>query len=209
MADYPTPPSFTPPTAPSPVQPTERPRVWPTTIGVISIVLGSLGIIGGCWGVVSPTFMGALSEQMPQGSIQGAETMAKHAGMYAVSGGAGMMVATLLLIAGIGMLRRRPWSVSANRWWAVLKMLLVVGQVAFAILIQDEVVAEITRNDPNAAAMGAGFVSVAVGIGFAFVLLWGWAYPVFLLIWLSRRGVKAETASWQRGDDQPPVARPM
>ncbi len=210
MADYPTPPSFTPPTAPLPIQPIERPRNWPTTVGVISIVLGGLGALSGCWGIVSPMFMGAFLELMPPGQTQGLGAMTEHVGLISGLGAAGMVVATLLLIAGIGMVRRRPWSVSASRWWAVLKMLFVVVQTALGAVMQKEMIEEMTKNDPNVAAMGTGFMSAMFIVGYALGLLWGWAYPIFLLIWLSRGKVKEEVASWpQDATAPPPAARPM
>ena len=41
------------------------------------------------------------------------------------------------------------------------------------------------------------------GLGVIIGLLWGWALPVFFLIWFSRAGVRSEVRSWS--DEQIPA----
>jgi hypothetical protein len=53
------------------------------------------------------------------------------------------------------------------------------------------------QSDPNMAKMPYGFMFFGGLIGAVFGLAWGWAYPIFLLIWLHRPVIKQETATWQ------------
>jgi len=56
------------------------------------------------------------------------------------------------------------------------------------------------EEDPNApAAMLGVFGTVMAIIGpmiLVFAIVWGWALPIFMLIWFSRRKIKAEIAQW-------------
>jgi len=43
---------------------------------------------------------------------------------------------------------------------------------------------------------GGGFYDVMIVVTLVFGLAWGWALPVFLLIWLSRGKIKNDVAGW-------------
>ena len=53
--------------------------------------------------------------------------------------------------------------------------------------------------ESGGATVPAGIFSLVQNLGTAgvvFGLLWAWALPVFMWIWLSRRVIRAETAEW-------------
>lgn len=200
-------PSMTPPIPPTEpfgyVPIASRPS-WPKVIGIISIVLGSLGTLQGCSTALSPFFLPFAADFMrampPQAQNPGVDSLTvaqKWLPWTVTQGLLSLAVAILLLVSGIGLLQRRPWGVSASRVWAVIKILLAafVGVLTYYI-VGDQV--EAMRNAPNMPPMPQGF--------FAFIGIWstvlglllGWAYPVFMLIWLGRRTVCEECRLWNQ-----------
>lgn len=103
-------------------------------------------------------------------------------------------VAVLLLVSGIGMLKRVRWGVTAAQWWAILKMVFVVVNIIPAYMMQQEQFEAISRQ--GVPAMGGGLFAVVSVFSIVFGLVWGWALPVFFLIWFTRPTIKGETAGW-------------
>jgi len=89
-------------------------------------------------------------------------------------------LAVLLLAAGVGILRRRAWGVKVCYLWIAYRLF-----VAFI------------------GTWCLGFYAVTLFgvlalLGALPLLVWNAGLAVFLLIWLSRRKIKAEIATWQR-----------
>ena len=106
-------------------------------------------------------------------------------------------LAVLLLIGGVGVLRRRAWAPRACNTWAVLKVLLVIANAVVGYAVQKQTLlwmqGQSARMPP-----GWGAISGSMpGMTACFALLWGWALPVFLLIWLARGTIKEEIAPWR------------
>ncbi len=197
-----------PPTQAGPVAYTTAPSGWPKVIGVISIVLGSLAAVGGCIGTVMQLSMGALKGFLEKVTPKGAgpdplatwEAMERFAPWTMAVQLLLMAVAILLLIAGIGLVRRRRWSIKAGVVWAVLKILAVVPNAVLTYVTVNAQM-EAVPKDPNMQQMPAGLFSMIGSFGgiaaALWALLWGWAYPVFILIWFSRRKIKDEVEGWK------------
>lgn len=189
----------------SPVAPPTRPGAawavpaessWPKVIGIIAIVLGSLGILGGVYGVFTPQLLGFFESLMPPGQEGGFEALEQHAGWTVATSLVGMAVAALLLVGGIGLAKRRPGSVAMCRVWSVLKIVLVLVNSAVAYRLMLTQFDAMGQSGPGAMPMGPGFGKVIAMFGVVVGLAWGWALPVFLLIWLGRGKIKAETSGW-------------
>ncbi len=202
--DLPPPPLMTPPVEPGEIP--HRPSAWPMVIGVIAIIFGSLAILQGCLGAVSTLFMSSLSGLMPAEQATMFDAMDDLKPWMIIGAVLTLALGILLLVAGIGLVRRRAWSPTACMVWAGIKMMFVVGNTILADMVQQaqfEAMQEVMQQDPNMPAgmpamMGSFFQVFGV---FTIVLgiLWGWALPVFLLIWFSRSKIKAEVARWARG----------
>ena len=54
-----------PPMAPTGYVAARPPSTWPNAIGIVSIVLGSLGCLSGLWVAISPWFMGLIMDMIP------------------------------------------------------------------------------------------------------------------------------------------------
>lgn len=168
---------------------------WPKPIGIIAIILGSLGMLGGALGMVAPQVMGTMASKMPPEVAGQFEVMDDFAGWTIASSLAGLVVAVALLVAGIGVLKQRRWGVTAIQAWAAVKMLLVVATSILTYQIFQETAVTMSQTQ-GVQAMPGGFMSAMGAFSVGFGLLWGWALPVFLLVWFARRKIKQQVASW-------------
>ena len=192
-------PATTPPTLPAELVASPRPTGWPMVIGVIAIVIGALGALGGLCGAASPWFAGFIMNQMPEAQRGAIEVTQKWWGWTVTAYLVSTAVAILLLVAGAGLVRRRAWARRTCINWAVLKMLLVVATTAMSYPIARET-SEVTLR-PSASAPSTPvnvqqFAELGMIVGLTFGLLWGWALPVFLLIWFARGKIRNEVAGW-------------
>lgn len=171
---------------------------WPAAIGIISIVFGAFGVLQSLWGVLSPLLWRLLVSLAPQ--EQGMPFMQmtqKWQTWTVISSLVAMVLAVLLLAVGVGLIKRRAWAISAGRAWAMLKIPWVVVGALFGCMIARESFDAIEQQDPAAmSAMPGVFSDLMVILSLAFGVVWGCAFPVFLLIWFSRRRVKDEVVHW-------------
>ena len=187
---------FAPPASPSR-------SAWPTVLGIIAIVFGALSVLGGCWGVVSPFVFKKLIDAIPEtaaGDLGEAtipfEITADWQGWIIAGSLLTTGLAVLLLIAGIGLLKRRRWGVDAAWWWVVLKMIFVVVNAAVAYQMQQDIYAALGEQQANMPGLSAGFYQLGAIAGVTFAVVWGWALPVFVMIWFSRRVIREEVNEW-------------
>lgn len=197
----------------------ESPPAWPTVLGIISIVLGGLGILFNLCGAISSLFMDAMQSTFLKGPLpedlpdqardahrQMMEMMQGVSGYQAVMAVLMLALAVLLLIAGIMMLQRKARSVMLSFYWSWMKIIAVIGSAALQAWIfsqQQEFMQQMMQSMPNGESMppeietfmGSFFAIVSV-FSVIFILLIGWAYPIFLLVWLSRPGVKRHYQQW-------------
>ncbi len=185
-----------PPTEPGQLAMPRGPSSWPTVVGIIAIVLAAGAMLMGVWGAVSPLFLDAMGKVMPPGQGGMFAEMGRHAGWIVASGLVSMAVAGLLLAGGIGLVKRRRWAIATCRGWAILKIIYAVGSSAVNYQIQEANLEAMSRQTPGMAAMPGGVTDAMLVGGTVIGLLWSWAFPVFVLIWLARKTVKAETGSW-------------
>jgi len=179
-----------PPTQPAPLR--SVPPSWPDVIGIIAIVFGALGAIGGVWGLISPLFMKMLASILPK--AQSAMMHKVWTDLWPVMilhGLATLTLGIMLLAAGVGLRRRRPWSLPLTRRWAYAKLVVVVLGSILGIIMQREQMA--AQSGP---ALPPRVMQAMVVAGAAVGLAWGAALPVFMLVWLARDRIRRHTAKW-------------
>lgn len=187
--------SVAPPTEPGLVEMPRGPSVWPRVVGIIAIVLGAGGILGGLYGALSPLMLDAMASMMPQG--QEMVAAAKELGGWTVAISlASVVLAGVLLAGGIGLVKRRRWSVSIIRIWALVRLLLVMANAVLTYQMTKGQFEMMSQQQPGGPPMPAGIGQGFAAIGVAVGVVWGWAFPVFVLIWLARGKIKAETSAW-------------
>jgi hypothetical protein len=171
---------------------------WPGAVGTISIILGSLGLA--CWGCMSiGTIAGPWLQQMaPQEQrtpLPGGFQLFVQ--VFQQCGSAGLSF--WLLFAGIGLVRRRPWSRMHHIAWSVAKILLILVTFVASFAFYPQALQQINDQFSKMKVqftVTTAMLAVAGVVQMLFFLIW----PVFLLIWFSRGAVKEEVAAWAEED---------
>jgi len=188
----------TPPREPGALSMESGPSSWPTVLGVIAIVLGGLGCLGGCWGALSPLFIRGVLKMVPQAQMPGPglDQFKEWGPWITISSLIGVPLAVLLLASGIGLVQRRRWAVGVGRCWAILKMIWVVITSVASVVIQQGQFEALGQQNPMPGLSGGLFVVIGV-FAAVLALVWGWALPVFFLIWFALKKTKREVAVWR------------
>lgn len=182
----------------SPVSPPTLPPGAPSSIpkvfGIIHICYAALGAVGALLGIVSILSMKLLASEMG-GEIEGLRTMSEaYDGMAAytyVDAGLKLALAILLLVSGVGLLKRRAWALKTSVCWAVSRIVIAVLMVVWQMQVMQDFqrkLGELQAQAPEQGQeqlqqMGQNFGTV---IGVIFLLV----YPVICLIFLSRKSVR-------------------
>jgi hypothetical protein len=169
---------------------------WPTVFGVISVLLGALGVFGGIVGIATTLLLPSV---LPQAYAQFLQLPGPMRAASIASSALNVLLAGLLTSAGIGLLRRRRWAVGATRTWAIMKIVLSVVGIGIGWWTQSWL-----RQHPSSNASGTSSplspqaTAVIQAISLLFALAWAWAWPIVCLVWLSRPRVRAEWEAWGR-----------
>ena len=193
---------------PDPVGPDldETPQTtWPKTIGVISIVYGSLGLL--CQGAMNAG--GMLGEFfMKLGNLDVEFPM-----MFKVISGVTIVVmwilGIILIVGGIQLTRRRRGALRVLKTWVVLRILLIIVGVVLTVLLLpanlglQEQILEATNKQAREAGRSdqvrefnedTAWRTTVIGTAVASAAFS--AYPLFLGLYLSRRKIVAEVEQW-------------
>lgn len=177
----------------------DQPSKWPTVVGVIGIVLASIGLLCGCAGYFAvPLQRWGMSMQSQSGIANPvAEAQLKVAEQYQivtyVLTTIGLALSAWLLFAAINLLRRRRSARGALMGWAIASIVALALNMTFQVLMMQAMVDEL-----NAAGEGQRANEIWMGLAFGgcFGLIFGLTYQVFILIWFSRAKIKAEVSTW-------------
>ena len=135
---------------------------WHKPIGIIAIIVGSLGVLNGCWGTVAPKVMTMMAPNLPSEMTGQFDVMNDFSGWTIASSLAGLLVALALLVAGIGVLRQRRWGVTAIQAWGAVKIPLVVGSSILAYQVFQQTAVTMSQTQ-GMQAMPPGFMA-AIGV---------------------------------------------
>jgi len=175
QAPPPQPPYTQPPVAYYPPQ--GRPSTWPTVIGIISIILASLGLL--CTPLLTVVNAVNPGTQKVYEYLPDWYRTWEIVGMFG-----GIVFAVVLLIGGITLLKRRPVGRTLHLVYAVVSFAAAaVNVVIFATIIAK------TAGMPT--PMRAGLIGGGVG-----GTCGGLIYPIFLLIWFLRARIAQEVRTW-------------
>lgn len=193
---------------PDPVGPDldETPQTtWPKTIGVISIVYGSLGLL--CQGAMNAG--GMLGEFfMKLGNLDVEFPM-----MFKVISGVTIVVmwilGIILIMGGIKLTRRRRGALGLLKTWVVLRLLVMIVGVVLTVLLLpanlglQEQILEATNKQAREGGRSdqvrefdedSAWRTTVIGTAVAGAVFS--AYPLFLGLYLSRRKIGAEVEQW-------------
>ncbi len=191
-----------PPTVPGPLgKPPSRP-VWPTPIGIISIVFGAGGVLSGLYGAGAPWLVSSMSSwakytptTTTTAQFDPFAAMRNWAISLTIVSGLGVLVAAMLLAGGIGLLQRKSWSATLLFWWAIVRIPLAIALTVVTIGMQQEQMTAMSQQ--SGAALPAAFASGFVWFGSILSIAWYCAYPTFIIIWMTRSAVRADVRKWR------------
>jgi hypothetical protein len=181
----------------------------PTSVlvfGILNLVFGALGLCGAAWSLAM--FMGPFAKEMAKGNPVLQKMQSSPAfGVYSnVSAGLGFVFTLVLLAAGVGLLRMRPWGRTASIAYAVYGIVAsIVGAAVVFLFILGPMLQEAEKLPPAERAAVIGGVGGGV-LGACF----GMVYPILLLVFMFRENVVAAfAAAAARGEDRLPPDGPF
>lgn len=179
---------------------------WPKVVGIIGIVLATLGILGGVCGLASSACTSNLQVTMQSTTLSSGQSaqpampfvteMGRYRAYTVVAGLVGAALQVILLVASINLMKRRPWTIDVLRIWAGLYIVVsLVGTVVSYHMTKDMLQQISTAAGPQG-QFPVSMSQTFMGVGMVFGIAWSCALPVFILIWFARDKIKAETATW-------------
>jgi hypothetical protein len=186
-----------PPTVAGPLGRPPRQIVWPITIGVIGIAFGSLGILRSLYGAATPWLFNSWTFYTPSSTNTFDPFAAlRHWGVWlSLVNAIGVLVAVMLLIGGIGLLRRRPWSGTLLIAWAIIRIPLAFAETVVGIGMQQEQLAAMSSQPGG--AMVSAFASGFAWFGAVVSIAMYCALPTFMLIWFTRPAHRRTLEAWR------------
>jgi hypothetical protein len=150
-------------------------------------VFGGLGLLcNGCGTVMNGiNMMGGQSMQMPgpDGKPMVLPDIMKPGPVDIAGGVAGFLLSIVLVVAGSMLVARNPVARMLHLAYAILGSLLTLGFTAFSVMKLMGIKSWAAKNPDNPAAKMADMITGFGMLGIAVGLLFGLAYPVFILIW--------------------------
>jgi hypothetical protein len=165
---------------------------WPKVIGIISIVLGALSVLGGAWGVIAPFLMSGFVAATGQSGVTA--VMEKWRWWTVTDSACKGGFALFLILGGCLLSARRRSGASLLQLWAVLRIALgIMACVMSWQMMQDQIAA---NSSQGSRAPPAAMMAPMILFGVVFGLLWSLAYPVFLLVFLRLAGPRRTMSEW-------------
>ncbi|QKK09882.1 MAG: hypothetical protein HND58_18150 [Planctomycetota bacterium] len=201
-------PAAAPPAAPPTTQgdfvPVKPPETWPTVIGVISIIFGSLGVLSGACGGAFLLLSEPLLSLVPEEQASEMELQVSNSMPYPVMQGGVMLlelvISVLMLVGGIMLLRRKRSARGLLVGTACLDLISNTVAAVVGFLVVQAQMKAMQENAEVAQQMPATFGTFAQGAGgvmvfvqWLFLAIW----PVFVLIWFSRRRIRESVEAWE------------
>lgn len=169
--------------------------VWPMVLGIVCIVFSLLGVLTGAWNayttLLNPS-MSTMGFQTDAGKQAAQAVMQKYALITGPMAVVGVLLAGLLGVAGIVLIRRHRDAPGLVRFWAITKIVVSVVGWGAAVMLFRDLEPVMREHIQQGAGVAIGVQRVFAVVGF----LWSLALPVFLLLWLRRSSVRAQTRAW-------------
>lgn len=171
---------------------------WPTVLGVIALVMGGMSVLGGCVGLGSMFAVDWLIEMAGEEEA-GQLLVLRDWKLYTIISQIGtMLLAVVLITAGVGLLKRSAWAATLCMVWAITKLIFELACFVPAMQLQSEQMAASLEDSSGQVPAGFEGMMQAFAIGsmcltYVFIL----ALPAFFIIWFLRRPVREEVARWR------------
>ena len=177
----------------------EEPPSWPKVVGIISIVLGGLGLVcngcGSAYFVIGPSFFASMMkttvEELPPNMKPGPEMLLLSA--------VALVISVLLIFAGAATTRRRGSGRLMHLAYAAVQFPLfgVSMWLQWRTMLQ---MRQWIAEHPESPFSKGGDPMAGFVIGLVIGAVIGLAYPCFLLVWFGL--IKRDAASMGRVPDR-------
>jgi len=165
---------------------------WPTTVGAVCVIVGGLSLFGGCLSLAGMAEMEQLHTAIPFGDgkiseelllkLQATAPMQEIAILFS---SLNILFAVALTLFGMGLRREHPKSQKALLWWSAIYICIRIAGVIINWMPRMQLVQE------NNEVQGMFLAQLLISMPMYLIL------PVFLLIFLNKKQVRSEIASWR------------
>jgi uncharacterized membrane protein YhaH (DUF805 family) len=173
-----------------PELPPEVPTSVPKVFGIIHICYASLGGIVTFMGVAGVYFIQFLAQKGGDEFKEIRPMANAYDGMTSyvlIDAGLSILLAVMLLVSGIGLLKRRAWAIKLSNFWSVSRIVAAVGMMIWGLAVmsdfQDQVTAGQNAQQQQLQQMGQN-------VGNVFGIIVVCIYPIVSLIFLSKKRVR-------------------
>lgn len=169
------------------------PPAWPKVVGIISIVLASLGLVCGVCGLIQNGMafaQGGAEMQMPEGKTM---QMPAPSLLSIVLMALGWLWSLMLLTAGIMTVKRRANGRTLHIVYAGVSVFVGIASLIVSWMDAQRTI-EALSSEPNLAQM-AGFIKMMVFLFMCIGAVFGLGYPIFCLIWFGMLGKRPEAGA--------------
>jgi len=164
----------------------------PKVFGIIHIVYAGLGVVGAAIGVGAIFVMKAVGAQggdevAELGSFL--EAYDKIAIYAYIDAGLKLILGITLLIAGVGLLKKKLWAKKLSITWAVVRMITAIVMVFLTYGASLEMQESLSQQDSSQfdeGALQSGIQGVSNVLGVIFLSI----YPIVTIIFLSKKSVR-------------------
>ncbi|MCC6749174.1 MAG: hypothetical protein IT371_16045 [Deltaproteobacteria bacterium] len=188
----------------TPPLPTGAPKVF----GVLSIVFGSIVLLGGLFGACgglagqSMTRMGRMGSSLRGREAEAVRAMMDQIGsIYTVIGAQSLVFSAmsgLLLAIGIGQLRYRRWACRWSVYWGYAALAVLAGVIVLSLTVVGPAYARmietLAKHSPSGAipaGFSSGMASIFGGTSAILMIVFYAPYPILMLLFFNRDRIRA------------------
>ena len=159
-----------------------------TLFGVLNMVFGVMGEVFVVVGLIAMALISA--GIVPQPALPAVLDTPALKTLNLIGTFLNAVMSAVLIGAGVGLLRLRPWGRRLSNWWAAAALLqysiTLAVQVRVLVIPAVRSMDSMDLNDPNEAALFFGAIGGVLGGCFSFL------YPTILLIFMNRRSFREQ-----------------
>lgn len=168
----------------------EVPTSVPKVFGIIHICYASLGGIVAFMGVAGVYFIQFLAQKGGDEFKEIRPIANAYDGITSyvlIDAGLSILLSVMLLVSGIGLLKRRAWAIKLSNFWSVSRIVAAVGIMIWGLAVMSDVQDQVTAGQ---SAQQQQFQEGLQNVGNVFGIIVVCIYPIVSLVFLSKKRVR-------------------
>ena len=165
---------------------------WPTVVGILGVIYSCMGVLGVFCGLaypfVLPWYFDFLRDMgMPEEDVQALDSSMPPIGWTVLANLVGLVLVILLFVGCLKLLRRQALGAKlCTLWgWIVIPWTLVATAITLVLVL----------GAPAPSSNPGQQIGAVIGVVIGLVL--GLVFPVFMVIWFLRPTIKSQVAQWR------------